>query len=219
MIHTPRSNVRLTPNKKKYEDIIEHLWKALAGFISSRILKQLQNGKTLSFGGIKVKDEGCYLSGFDYFPPDAQGFGMHVEDTGYSERYYQLASPNDRRRNLLNYLVKYSRLNEKFFKWRDTRERSDNGRFYIVSNKDSALISQINGIKNKFFQYRPLQPSEYLESYIEDMNAHILEAKLRKLGEYSASASYINDMNTHILEAILLQFLSSRYQRLSGLLS
>lgn len=204
IIHTPRSAVRLTPNKKKYEEITEHLWKALAGFISTRILKQLQSGKTLSFGSIKVKDEGCYLSGLEHFPSNTQGIGIHGENTSdtYGERYYQICYiPDSRnpfdlssRRTPIEY--RRSHINEKFFKWWDTCERSQNGRLFIVSNKYSALASSMKGLDDRMFALLLQEP-----------------------GEYSASASYISDMNTHILEAILRQFRSSGFTRLSSLLS
>lgn len=129
-ILTPYSTIKLTPKEDEYEKITSHLWRALIGPISTRILSRLQNGELLYFGNIKVKDDGVYLKKSGWFSSDVRFFG-----------------------------------------WQGIMTYSNNGQLFITS------------------------------------------------GDYSASASYIDDMNTHILEAILRQFRSSRYQRLSGLLS
>ena len=129
-ILTPYSTIKLTPKEDEYEKITSHLWRALIGPISTRILSRLQNGELLYFGNIKVKDDGVYLKKSGWFSSDVRFFG-----------------------------------------WQGIMTYSNNGQLFITS------------------------------------------------GDYSASASYIDDINTHILESVLRQFRSSRYQRLSGLLS
>ena len=73
-IQTPYETVRLTPNEKKFSEITQHLWQALIDPIVSRILKQLQDGMVLSFGSIKIKDDGVYLKKSGWFSFDTKFF-------------------------------------------------------------------------------------------------------------------------------------------------
>ena len=73
-IQTPYININLSPNEEKYNDIVQRLWRALAGSISERILRQLQSGELLFFGGIKIKDNGVYLKKSGWFSSDVQFF-------------------------------------------------------------------------------------------------------------------------------------------------
>ena len=58
---TPEHTIILKPGKKEYEDIIEHLWKALASSLFTKILKRLHDGETLYIGRIKFNDKGVFL--------------------------------------------------------------------------------------------------------------------------------------------------------------
>ena len=73
-VQTPYISINLTPKEEKYNEIIQHLWRALAGSISERILKQLQAGELLFFGGIKIKDNGVYLKKSGWFSSDVKFF-------------------------------------------------------------------------------------------------------------------------------------------------
>ncbi len=73
-IQTQRGTIQLNPNEKKYEGIITHLWKALAGSISTKIMQQLKNGEMLFFGNIKLKDNGVYLKKSGWFFSDTKFF-------------------------------------------------------------------------------------------------------------------------------------------------
>ena len=73
-LQTPYITVNLAPNEKKHNEIVPRLWRALAGSISAGILKQLQAGELLFFGGIKIKDNGVYLKKSGWFSSDVQFF-------------------------------------------------------------------------------------------------------------------------------------------------
>lgn len=73
-IQTPYININLSPNEEKYNDIVQRLWRVLVGSISERILRQLQSGELLFFGGIKIKDNGVYLKKSGCFSSDVQFF-------------------------------------------------------------------------------------------------------------------------------------------------
>ncbi|MBQ9433069.1 MAG: hypothetical protein IJU26_02520 [Synergistaceae bacterium] len=58
-------------------EITEHLWRALAGRLSTRILTQLKDmrdGETLSIGNIRLTDKGLYLTKSGWFTSDTKFF-------------------------------------------------------------------------------------------------------------------------------------------------
>ena len=45
-IYTLYDAIKLKPNKEKYEEIVDHLWRALAVPIITKVLQQLQKGRS-----------------------------------------------------------------------------------------------------------------------------------------------------------------------------
>lgn len=66
--------ISLNPNEQKYTAITSHLWRALAGLISDKILQQLKNGEMLYFGSIKLRNDGVYLRKSGWFSSDTRFF-------------------------------------------------------------------------------------------------------------------------------------------------
>lgn len=95
VIQTQHGTIKLTPKEKKYQDIITHLWKALAVSISMKILQQLKNGEMLCFGNIKLKDNGVYLKKSGWFSSDTKFFAWTEPLRIYSYNGSLVVAGND----------------------------------------------------------------------------------------------------------------------------
>lgn len=107
-VQAPYITINLAPNEEKYNEIVQRLWRALAGPISERILKQLQSGELLFFGSIKVKDNGVYLKKSGWFSFDVKFFTWNKPLITYSDNGMFIIS--DTKDN--NYLASASYIND-----------------------------------------------------------------------------------------------------------
>ena len=82
---TGNGKIEFSPNKQKYEEITERLWRALAVPIFTIILKRLQDGEIITVGQIKLKDDGVYLINTGWFSSEEKFFSWREPLTIYSE--------------------------------------------------------------------------------------------------------------------------------------
>lgn len=82
---TSNAKTKISPNKQAFGEITDRLWRALAVPIFTRMLKQLQDGATVTVGQIKIKDDGAYLVDSGWFSSDEKFFTWREPLTIYSQ--------------------------------------------------------------------------------------------------------------------------------------
>ena len=82
---TSNGKTEISPNKQAFGEITDRLWRALAVPIFTRMLKQLQDGATITVGQIKIKDDGAYLVNSGWFSSDEKFFTWREPLTIYSQ--------------------------------------------------------------------------------------------------------------------------------------
>ena len=175
----------------KFEEIIKHLWPAVAERLITRMLKQLKHGDELSIGNIKFTNDGVFLR------------KVIVEE------YYSIYNIYNS-----NYIFTHDR---KFFSWTEALQiRSYDGSFNIRTETTTISIEDI--VEDESIEMRIRNMYNFRErggggSGVETYHqmARPREKKQKHIGTYYyADASYINDINTHFLEAIIRKFMEER---------
>lgn len=82
---TSNGKTEISPNKQAFGEITDRLWRALAVPIFTRMLKQLQDGATITVGQIKIKDDGTFLVNSGWFSSDEKFFTWREPLTIYSQ--------------------------------------------------------------------------------------------------------------------------------------